>query len=219
MVFSFDEDLPLGGNFLDVSEQSFLESLNAQAEKNDRAEKDRAEEDRAKKDHAKNCRHKYGKSEESPYNGRALVCEFVGKVSHITDVSLERLKDMLCAETCKKSTQDLDTMTPESGIPEISSSKKVKTEESKHERKRLLILENMGINWVQVLATELNVPLSIFAQHWASPYGHDSGKIRVPLCQNLRNHFMLSYDQFYPYKTTVLKQGLMHPYKYQPIFY
>jgi len=62
-------------------------------------------------------------------------------------------------------------------------------------RPTLIILEDLGVNWIETFATELEVPLHFFAQHWAPPVFHNDRKVRVPLGQDPQYHFVLNYDQ------------------------
>jgi hypothetical protein len=62
-------------------------------------------------------------------------------------------------------------------------------------RPTLIILEDLGVDWIETLVTELEVPLHFFAQHWAPPVFHNDRKVRVPLGQDPQYHFVLNYDQ------------------------
>jgi hypothetical protein len=66
------------------------------------------------------------------------------------------------------------------------------------EKRSLVILEDLGMKWIDVLATTLRVPLHVFAQHWADPLSHIDGTVRVPLGQDPHYEMVLNYDQLHP---------------------
>jgi hypothetical protein len=66
------------------------------------------------------------------------------------------------------------------------------------QERSLVILEDLGFEWIDVLATKLDVPLHVFAQHWASPIDHIKGRVRIPLGQDPHYHLVLNYDQLHP---------------------
>lgn len=75
-------------------------------------------------------------------------------------------------------------------------------------RRRLIILEDLGRNWIQVLGSRLGMPLSVFERHWARPEHHSLGKVRIPLGQDNRYHFVLSYVQSHPIVITGRNKGV-----------
>lgn len=64
-------------------------------------------------------------------------------------------------------------------------------------QRTLIILEDLGHDWIEVLTAELGVPIDVFAQHWARPAHHNDGKVRVPLGQDVHRHYVLNYDQLH----------------------
>jgi hypothetical protein len=63
------------------------------------------------------------------------------------------------------------------------------------DHRAVIILEDLGSNWVSLLARKLGVPMSVFACHWALPEDHTLGLVRMPLGQDARYHFILNYVQ------------------------
>lgn len=75
--------------------------------------------------------------------------------------------------------------------------------ESENEKKRkgkkeLIVIENMSAAWVKELLSQRSAPSHVFALHFAMPDG--PGRVRVPLGQDLRRHFVLPYDQHHAIK-------------------
>jgi hypothetical protein len=59
----------------------------------------------------------------------------------------------------------------------------------------VIILEDLGSEWVSLLSSILGIPVSVFACHWALPEDHTLGRVRIPLGQDARYHFILNYVQ------------------------
>jgi hypothetical protein len=61
--------------------------------------------------------------------------------------------------------------------------------------RRLIILEDLGRTWIEMLGSQFNIPPHVFALHWYSPYDLFLGRVQVPLGQDPLHHFILSYTQ------------------------
>lgn len=66
---------------------------------------------------------------------------------------------------------------------------------SSYKFRGLIILEDLGANYVSVLANRFRIPMSVFSNHWTLPDNHTLGRARVPLGQDARYHFVLNYVQ------------------------
>lgn len=64
--------------------------------------------------------------------------------------------------------------------------------------KQLIVLEDLGRDWVEIIGKVFHVPPRVFALHWASPSFHQRGKARVPLGQPAEEHFVLPYSEILP---------------------
>jgi hypothetical protein len=72
----------------------------------------------------------------------------------------------------------------------------------------LVILEDLGRNWINVLGPTLQIPISVFALHWEKPEAHIQGDVRVPLGTSPDRHFILNYRQFLPLVISDKSRGL-----------
>jgi hypothetical protein len=91
---------------------------------------------------------------------------------------------------------------PPTEVPSVEEFRKiVGTLGSTNSQRHLIILEDLGFDWVQPLLTELHVPEDVFAQHWAGPAYHSEGRARVPLGQDIHRHYILGYEQ--PHAITI----------------
>jgi len=66
--------------------------------------------------------------------------------------------------------------------------------------KEVIILEDMEPGWLTATMLQRHVPPHVFALHWAGPAFYPEGQVRLPLGQDFREHFVLSYDQYHPIK-------------------
>lgn len=64
----------------------------------------------------------------------------------------------------------------------------------------LVVMEDLGADWVPCFAKWLQIPEHIFALHWAHPQDHLSGQVGVPLGTDPKQHFILQYKQPLPFK-------------------
>lgn len=62
-----------------------------------------------------------------------------------------------------------------------------------------IVLEDMSLEWVEILGPLLSIPVSVFALHWANPIDHVGGDIRVPIGESPARHFILNYRQSLPF--------------------
>lgn len=62
-------------------------------------------------------------------------------------------------------------------------------------RGKLVILEDLGYDWIEKISSTFGVPINVFAEHWANPAHHNDGKVRVPLGEDVHHHYILNYDQ------------------------
>lgn len=65
--------------------------------------------------------------------------------------------------------------------------------------KHSIILEDLSREWVEKLGSRLDIPVYVFALHWADPTGHVNGELRVPIGESPARHFILSYRQSLPF--------------------
>lgn len=63
----------------------------------------------------------------------------------------------------------------------------------------LIVLEDLSRGWVEALGPSLNIPVSVFALHWANPIDHVGGAVRVPIGESPARHFILNYRQSLPF--------------------
>lgn len=61
-----------------------------------------------------------------------------------------------------------------------------------------IVLEDMSLEWVEILGPLLSIPVSVFALHWANPIDHVGSEIRVPIGESPARHFILNYRQSLP---------------------
>jgi hypothetical protein len=73
------------------------------------------------------------------------------------------------------------------------------------EQHRLVILEDLGRNWIEVLGPILQIPVYFFALHQASPTDHFFGRVHTPIGQPTYRHFILSYKQPLPFRLKKIK--------------
>lgn len=62
-------------------------------------------------------------------------------------------------------------------------------------RGKLVILEDLGYDWIEKISSTFGVPINVFAEHWANLAHHNDGKVRVPLGEDVHHHYILNYDQ------------------------
>lgn len=72
--------------------------------------------------------------------------------------------------------------------------------------KQLIVLEDLGRDWVETIGKVFHVPPRVFALHWASPTHYKLSRARVPLGQPAEEHFVLPYSEILPFK---IKEGMM----------
>lgn len=73
-----------------------------------------------------------------------------------------------------------------------------KSEVPRFFNKQLVVLEDLGKDWVETVGKAFHIPPSVFALHWASPSLYKSGRARVPLGQPAEEHFVLPYSEILP---------------------
>lgn len=66
----------------------------------------------------------------------------------------------------------------------------------------LIVLEDIGRHWIDILGPILGIPVYFFALHWAMPIKHLTGDIRLPAGQSPERHFILPYQQLLPFRIT-----------------
>lgn len=66
-------------------------------------------------------------------------------------------------------------------------------------KKQLIVLEDLGKDWVETIGKTFQVPVRVFALHWASPSLYKSGRARLPLGQPAEEHFVLPYSEILRY--------------------
>lgn len=66
--------------------------------------------------------------------------------------------------------------------------------------KQLIVLENLGRDWVETVGKAFRVPPHVFAHHWASPSLCKRGRARLPLGQPAEDHFVLPYSEILPFE-------------------
>ncbi|KAM7214440.1 putative magnesium and cobalt transport protein [Rhypophila decipiens] len=76
------------------------------------------------------------------------------------------------------------------------------TDSSLKSSNTLIILEDLGKDWVEILGPVLKIPVYFFALHWAMPLKHLNGDIRLPVGQSPERHFILPYQQELPFRIT-----------------
>jgi hypothetical protein len=65
---------------------------------------------------------------------------------------------------------------------------------------QLVILEDLGKEWVKKVAELFQVPLEVFAYHEVSPGDYATGRARLPLGERPEQHFFLPYRETLPWK-------------------
>ena len=66
--------------------------------------------------------------------------------------------------------------------------------------RRLWLMEDVSKDWIEVLGSELRIPPSFFAAHWADPSGADFNE-RNLFDSNPRRRFLLKFPQFHKIST------------------
>src|SRR5438034_7968307 len=66
--------------------------------------------------------------------------------------------------------------------------------------RRLWLVEDVSKNWIEALGSELRIPPSFFAAHWADPSGADFNE-RCLFDSNPRRRFLLKFPQFHRIST------------------
>jgi hypothetical protein len=74
-------------------------------------------------------------------------------------------------------------------------------------RRYLIVLEDLGRNWVELLGPYLKIPPYFFELHWANPLLHTMGMNRMPLGQDSQQIFVLGYTELHPGVTIPRDQG------------
>lgn len=64
--------------------------------------------------------------------------------------------------------------------------------------KQLIVLEDLNKDWVEVIGKTFQIPVRVFALHWASPSLYKRGRARLPLGQPAEEHFVLPYSEILP---------------------
>lgn len=64
----------------------------------------------------------------------------------------------------------------------------------------LVILEDMGREFVEELGSCFDIPPDVFALHWARPEHHVLGQARLPVGEIPQRHFALHYRQYLPFR-------------------
>lgn len=72
--------------------------------------------------------------------------------------------------------------------------------------KQLIVLEDLGRDWVETIGELFHVPPYVFALHWASPSLYKSGRAHVPLGQPAEEHFVLPYSEILPFE---IREGML----------
>lgn len=72
--------------------------------------------------------------------------------------------------------------------------------------KQLIVLEDLGRDWVETIGKAFHVPPRVFALHWASPTHYKLSRARVPLGQPAEEHFVLPYSEILPFK---IQEGML----------
>lgn len=65
--------------------------------------------------------------------------------------------------------------------------------------KQLVVLEDLGRDWVKTIGKAFHIPARVFALHWASPSLYKRGRARLPLGQPAEEHFVLPYSEILPF--------------------
>lgn len=65
--------------------------------------------------------------------------------------------------------------------------------------KQLVVLEDLGRDWVETIGKAFRIPPRVFVLHWASPSLYKRGRARVPLGQPAEEHFVLPYSEILPF--------------------
>ena len=66
----------------------------------------------------------------------------------------------------------------------------------------LVILEDLGREFVERFGSQMGIPVHVFALHWARPEHHVLGQARLPVGQPPEQHFVLHYRQYLPFRLT-----------------
>ncbi|KAH8754646.1 hypothetical protein F5883DRAFT_185377 [Diaporthe sp. PMI_573] len=65
-------------------------------------------------------------------------------------------------------------------------------------KRQLLVLEDLGRDWVEAIGVAFRIPVYFFALHWADPVDHAWGIARMPLGHRTREHNILRYRETLP---------------------
>lgn len=68
--------------------------------------------------------------------------------------------------------------------------------------KQLVIIEDLGRDWIAKLGVEFHIPAHVFAFHWVSPSSYIRGRVRLPLGQASEDHFIMPYREVLPFTIT-----------------
>jgi hypothetical protein len=98
----------------------------------------------------------------------------------------------------------LQTFQPTEFADFVKEMEQFKKEDSS---RRLVILEDLGYDWIVNISSTFKVPMNVFAEHWANPAHHINGRVRVPLGQDLHHHYILNYDQQHAITIPKLNKG------------
>ena len=116
-----------------------------------------------------------GQDDNQRQRGRAAILEFSGSEEKASVIATE--------ENVVSTPQDLrDYLGKPSGFRNRLLGK-------------LIILEDLGRDWVEILGSIFDIPIQVFALHWANPDDHILGDARVPLGQSPNLQFVLNYRQ------------------------
>jgi len=73
---------------------------------------------------------------------------------------------------------------------------------------QLIIVEDIGRDWIEILAVAFEIPIHVFALHWANPLRHAQGTVRLPLGQDFSQHCILSYRETLPLRIESKHMGM-----------
>ncbi|GAP89061.2 putative magnesium and cobalt transport protein [Rosellinia necatrix] len=83
---------------------------------------------------------------------------------------------------------------------DLTEFKEALSSAAKSDESCLVILENLGKQWIESLGCALKIPGYFFALHWARPVDHILGQVSIPLGQSPERHFILNYRQSLPFR-------------------
>jgi hypothetical protein len=85
-------------------------------------------------------------------------------------------------------------------VPPLGSSRalrRVLNKVSNGSRRRIIVLEGLPRNYIQVIGAKLRVPPDFFAAHWVSPAFSGNLVNRTPRGYDSKNRFMLSFPKIH----------------------